>query len=191
MKTKKAMFLGVILLLTFSLTLPFGCTGDTGAPTFTEFRTFSKYGFSFEYPKQMTLTEEGHPLFGGEASETSGFLSGRRDNHDHEIIWLSWVEVAEGGAVMLEPGLAGLRESMMQIESYTELVIGDVIESELCGHRMIYQTFSYKLDGDQVYQVVGTWYCDRSQRFWQLAVLYSEEDVLPVFQRYIDSFMCH
>ena len=49
MKGKRAMFLGVTLLLVVSLMLPFGCAKetDTVTPAPTEFKTFSMYGFSF------------------------------------------------------------------------------------------------------------------------------------------------
>lgn len=184
----------IVILFSILLTSTLGCAKKAETPTLpvtpTEFNTYSRYGCSFEYPKQMSLTEEGHPVFGGEANESSGSLYGRRDNSDHEILMVSWFKVEEGASV-LESSLAGLREGMKQDQRYTELVTGDIIESESCGHRMLYQTLTFKYNGDQVYEVTGCWYCDASQRFYQLGVMYSEQDVKPLFQKYIDSFVCH
>ena len=152
---------------------------------------YTKYGFSFEYHKQMALTEMRHPMFGDEASETAGSILGHRADLNEEVLVVRWIEAPEGMKGMLEASLAGLYETRKQDESCTGLTMGDVVESELYRHRMLYQPLTYELEGEQVYEVAGVWYCDISHRFWQLIVMYSGEDVLPLFQGYADSFMCH
>ena len=57
MKTKKAISLGVIPLLIASFMLLIGCAQEV--TTSTGFKTYSKYGFSFEYPKKSSIYEMG------------------------------------------------------------------------------------------------------------------------------------
>ena len=65
MKTRKAIFLGLTLFLIASFILPVSCAQEATAST--EFKTFSKYGFSFEYPERFPVLEGG--MLGNEAND--------------------------------------------------------------------------------------------------------------------------
>ena len=54
-KIQKAIFLGVISIIIALFMLLTGCTQETGIST--EFKTYSKYGFSFDYPKRFPVEE--------------------------------------------------------------------------------------------------------------------------------------
>ena len=73
----------------------------------------------------------------------------------------------------------------------TNIVRGHLVETTKAGHGLIYETFSCTAEGETWKGVYGAWYCDKSQRLYQLAVLYVEQTPLEEFQRYLDSFVCH
>ena len=50
-------------------------------------------------------------------------------------------------------------------------------------------------EGDKLYGIGGAFYCDKSQKVFQLLTMNStisaKRDVLDGFQNYLDSFVCH
>ena len=85
MKTKKAILLVVIPLLIASFMLATGCAQEV--TTSTGFRAYSKYGFSFEYPKTYSVTEMG--MLQSEADEASGAVQAALGYEEMlQVIWL-------------------------------------------------------------------------------------------------------
>ena len=193
MKTKKAMFLGVIvtLILTVSLILPLGCDGEEGT------KTYSKYGFSFEYPATFSVTEMG--LLESEANDNSGMVQVGVENGEIEIFQVTW------GVTVIEPdeledrlvgGLEGGFEAFETEEGVESVERGELVESTQAGHLMFYQCYvaTFTVEG-KVYGVINCFYCDENSKFFSLMTMDSTisttPDALEDFQSYLDSFVCH
>jgi len=197
MKTKKAIFLGVALLLMISFMFPVGCTEEAVTPASTEFKTYSKYGFSFEYPKTFSVTEMG--LLENEAKESSGIVQVGVENDEIQMFQIAWMkmmpsvwELDDDLQGSLEDSFAGMETT----EGISSFEIGELVESTKAGHQMIYQYYTMtSTEGDKVYGIVSVFYCDKSQNFLQLMTISntisSKQDVLEDFQNYLDSFVCH
>jgi len=193
MKTKKVIFLGVTLLLTISLMLPLGCTKETEVSTPTEFKTFSKYGFSFEYLKRFTVAEMG--MLENEATDSSGLVQVGVENELFQTVWIGMIEstwsVTEDLQGSLDDSFAG-----MVGEGVASVDRGELVETTKAGHQILYQYYILTPDeGDKAYGIVGIFYCDKSQRLFQLmtmnTTISAKQDVLEDFQNYLDSFVCH
>ena len=189
------MFLGVILLLTLSLTLPLGCTEQTGAPTSTEFKTFSKYGMSFGYPRDYDIAEMG--LFESEATDASGRVRAfKGDNEVYSVAWIVMVESMWELIDDLQGGVEATFVDMEETEGVARVDKHELVETTKVGHPILYQyyTLTYT-DGSHRFGIVANFYCDRSERIFQLvtihSVIYQKQYILEDFQRYLDSFVCH
>jgi len=151
------------------------------------YEAYSKFGFSFEYPEGMTILELG--LLGSAPTDDSGVAVGTLENDEYEVITVAWVKSAT--VLPLESALEGALGAMETSPGLTDLEIGERVKTTKAGHRMLYQYFNVTLLAKQLFGVYGVWYCDMSQRLYQLYLMYSEEDVLPTYRRYLDSFVCH
>ena len=195
MKNKKAMFLGIILLLILSLMLPLGCAKEAETPTPTEFKTYSKYGFSFEYHKKFTVTESG--FMENEANDNSGMVQVAVENKELQFFQAAWFKIIPSGFEAtggLEESLEGGFEAFER-GSGLQADIGELVETTKSGHQILYQYYSVSNEAFKTYGIQGVFYCDESQRFFQLMTMNStisaKQDILEDFQRYLDSFVCH
>ena len=146
-----------------------------------QYAMYSKYGFSFQYPLDMTVSDQG-------ATDDSGMVVCELKNDGHELVAVSWLRTLV--APDLEASLyKGLKE-MAEMGCVTEFSKGNLAETTKAENRMIYQNFTMVSSGEKLFGVYGVWYCGTNQRFYQLYVYYGQENVLPMFQRYIDSFIC-
>jgi len=197
MKTKKAVFLGVALLMMASLMLPLGCAkkAEPEAPTPTEFKTYSKYGFSFEYPKGYSIAEWG--LLQSEATDNSGIVQALKGDYElYQVTWLGMVEDTWEVAGDLQTSLEDSFGGIEQTEVVASLDKGELVETTKAGHQMLYQYYTVTYtEGGKGYGIVGVFYCNKSEKFFQLATIHSAisatQDILEDFQRYLDSFVCH
>ena len=197
MKTKSGILLGMIILLVVSLMLPLSCAKETEIPATTEFKTYSKYGFSFEYPKKLSITEMG--MLESEANENSGIVQAGVENDEVEIYQAAWLTMVESTWEVvgdlhgpIEDGFVGMEAS----EDIASLDRGELAETNKAGHQLLYQYYNAtSTEGDKVYGIVATFYCDGSQKFYQLMTINNtisaKQDVFEDFQRYLDSFVCH
>ena len=169
-----------------------------------EYKTYSKYGFSFQYPKEMTMIEKG--LLESTATDNSGIVLGQLrpeglvERIDEHIV-VGWLKSAT--APDLEISLKDAFDALVKSEELEIRGKGKLVETTKAGHRMIYQYYTtygtttagpsyYNFPPKEVYGIYGVWYCDTKQRLYQLNLMYIEEkDILPIFQRYLDSFVCH
>ena len=154
----------------------------------TDFETYSKYGFSIEYPERMSISEKG--IFSDIADGNSGLLivANRKGTENAVVGWIYTDQPSP-----LEDALEAMIEEARCVEGLTDLNRGTVIETTKSGHRMIYQPVRYKSYGSEIYGIYGLWYCDKSQRFYTLSVeiCEGEEIIDSLFRRYLDSFVCH
>ena len=194
MKTKKAVFLGVAILMMVSLMLPLGCTTDTDTETTTEFKTYSGFGFSFDYPRGYSITEMG--LLESEATDSSGSISAAKgDNRLYQVAWMSMIEnvweIGGGLQFQIDNFFFG-----MEMTGEVRVDKGELVESVKAGHEMVYQFYSMTYNEiDKAYGIIGVFYCDRSEKCFILVTghtdISAKQDVLEDYQRFLDSFVCH
>lgn len=189
MKTKKAILVGVILPLIASFILLAGCT--------QEVETYSKYGFSFEYPKKHSINEIG--MLQNEATEESGLVQATLGNE--ELLQVTWVgmqqsiwEVAVDLQVSLEDSFAGLEEESIETIQRGELL--GAINIPHIPHPTLYQDYvAIETEGNKIYGVVAVFYCDESQKLFKLMTVNytsgAKQDVLGQFLHFLNSFICH
>jgi len=152
--------------------------------------TYSKYGFSFDYPSGMTIGENG---FREEStSETSGVVQFRSDL-PFEIINVVW-DTAET-APELEVFLDELF-TMMESEGTEVNNRGPLVASGKDDHEMVYQRANITDQGILFTGIVGSWYCDEADRIYTgyyitLPEFSTQQDLLTEFQRLLDSLVCH
>ena len=146
---------------------------------------YSKYGFTFLYPEGMSISEQG--MLESTATSSSGIVSGELSNDEYELITVGWLTTVS--APDLEISLNAGFEAM-EAEG-TDVDKGQLVTSTKAGHTMKYQYFTATAEGETMYGIFGVWYCDTNDRFYELILAYSEQDVLSKFQQYLDSFICH
>jgi len=163
-----------------------------------EYKTYSKYGFSFQYPSGMLVSEYG--LLESTATDDSGVVFGEIRSEARgstEVIFVSWLKSAT--APDLKKSLEDAFDELVKTGAVASLEKGKLIETTKVGHRIIYQYYTSVSEmklaffppGQILYGICGVWYCDTNQRFYQLNLISIDEDTLPIFQRYLDSFVCH
>ena len=167
-----------------------------------QFNTYSKYGFSFEYPKAFSVTEMGAQE--SEANDSSGMVQAWVENEEIEIFLVNWIkmmpdviEIGPGGLEGnlkndLEYGFAAI-ESTEGVASFEE---GELVEATKAGHLMFYQYYTATSnEGDKMYGIASCFYCDESLKVFSLMTIIAttsvEEDILENFQNCFDSFVCH
>ena len=178
-----------------------GCGGGeeqvTPEATPSDFMTFSKYGFSFEYPKAFSVTEMG--MLSNEANDASGLvLVSIEKGMETELFMVTWIEIVQSTweimgdlEAILEDGFAG-----MELDEGVTVERGELVQTSMAGHEMVYRYYSatYVEEGKS-YGIAGCFYCDRSQKQFYLVTanttIRAKEDVLEDFMTYLDSFVCH
>ena len=155
-----------------------------------EFKTFSKYGFSFKYPKDFNVLEAG--LLEKEVSENSGVVQVSVPSEEiikaFRVGWLTTLDINLEDA--FEAGWLELEDSLARYE------LREFVETTKAGHRMLYQYYSYTTtEGDKRYGIVAALYCDKRQKFFTLQTINNtisdKQDILDDFKNYLDSFVCH
>ena len=154
-------------------------------------KTYSKYGFSFEYPKDFPVSESG--LMENEASDNSGMVQVGVENGEVEFFQVGWINTL---LFDLESGLEGGFVALEGEEDVASLDRGEVVEGDKAGHRMLYQYFTATAtDGDEARGIGSVLYCDKSQKAFTLLTINNtigaDQDVLKDFETCLDSFACH
>ncbi len=206
MPMKKMSIMAMLILVSIAPLSLIGCGGGTetstasNIPARPEMSTFSKYGFSFEYPEDLLVWQGG--LLEDNANENSGTVQVAPEE-GFPLFAVSWVKTwqwgLEGG---LEAGFAGIA-NWAGIESVQK---GELVETAKSGQRMLYQeghrmlyryyTATTKTQGEIVYGIVAAFYCDSAQRAFGLVTMQrttttvSSQEVLDNFKDYVDYFAC-
>ena len=132
----------------------------------------------------MTLSEQG--MFDSSATSSSGIILGELSlNGEIEEITVGWISSTTAPDLNLEDGFTGMESRGAIIDR------GQFVESIKSEHRMIYQYFNATGGGETLHGIAAVWYCDILDKYYMFLIMQSEQDVLPKFQRYIDSFICH
>ena len=188
---KKLILIGALILVSTALISIIGCAAQEVERE--EYKTYSKYGFSFEYPKSFLAFEEG--FLESEANDTSGIVTVGVVNHEYRSVDVCWVEDEEQ-SVGLETGLDAGFDGMGEDKAVLNYERGELVETTKEGHEILYQYYTEThSDLGQVCGIAGIWYCDESQRYYVLMTMNntisSKEDVLADYLDYLDSFVCH
>jgi len=209
MTMKKMSIMAMLALVSIAPLSMIGCMDEaqtstaSDSPTRPEMSVFSGYGFSFEYPKDYLVWQDG--LLEDDANENSGIVQVAPQEGGFPLFAVTWVNTwqwgLEGG---LEAGFAGI-ESWEGIESVQK---GELVETTKSGqhmlydegHRLVYQyyTATTNTQGEIVYGMVGAFYCDNSQRAFGFVTMQSattavsSQEAFDNFKKdYLDYFDCH
>jgi hypothetical protein len=149
-----------------------------------EFKRYSNYGVSFEYPKDMEISEENSAI-------DSGVLIGEFGHGEElEFIRLEW-QTQESN-----PGLEVLLNmSFLNIEGEGFIIQkGQKVNYTTAnGYEMLYQSFTgTDAEAIPLNGVTGVWYCSTSNRSFEfiLILVQSEQDTNSKFLQYTNSFTC-
>ena len=162
--------------------------------------TYSKWGFSFAYPEEFMLSEVG--VLEAVATDTSGMVFADKINRDeYENYGIAWVNAvkslyeAHGEKESLPPRLDAMFDNMATVGFGIEE--GKVTEESKSGHHIIYQYYiaTNPDTGDEAYGITGTFYCDHSERFFDLDSMSTNsstnEEALEFFRPFLESVNCH
>ncbi len=194
----KLVALAIALVLIVSILAACGKGEEKEIKTPTELKTYSDYGFSFEYPKTYSVSEMG--LQQNEANDMSGVVQAGIENEESELFQVAWVGMIksmwESWDNGLEDSLEGSIEGAENTEGIASLERGELVETTKAGHRMLYQYYTLtSAEGDTAYGIIGALYCDKSQRLLSFMTMNTTtsttQDVQGYFQNYLDSFVCH
>ncbi len=147
------------------------------------YERFSKYGFSIDYPQDMIILEEG--FIDETANDNSGYLRGELFG-PYRGFMVSW---GKHEPPFTRWDLNSELDAFFDAGPERE---GSLLETTKRGHEMIYHHWTVIANGDRFYGVIGLWYCSIDEKVYVLATKQStEQDVLQMYEQYIDSFVCH
>jgi hypothetical protein len=163
-----------------------------------EMKTYSNFGFSFEYPADFTVSELA--LLEDVATDQSGIVIAEELSTDYyEGYMVNWMEItksdieAAGKEKLLLAAIDGGFASMTS--SGADVARGELIEETKSGHDMYYQQFAAWVYGGEAHGTCGTWYCEQSERIYNLfhvsTILTTDEAALDIFRPFLASFKCH
>lgn len=160
--------------------------------TFT--KDFSKYGFSFNYPENLYITEMG--MLSTEANNESGIV---------QVTSISGMELFQVGWFNVTPSFYELMGDSQQLLDATfdgfsmpgigSINKGDLLETTIAGHTMVYQGFTTEILGIGIGGVVSIFYYDINGRVYQLITISEStsttQEAVEYFQPYLSSFVGH
>ena len=152
---------------------------------------YSKYGFSFEYPSGMTYEENGL-WWNGSASEASGMVQALDvlGSSGFGVIWDS-TESDEEFETYIDSFFDVLKSFGDDVYS-----MGSRLSLSKDGHEVVYQFFNLGERGKEYSGVIGSWYCEESNRVYLLFTLDSiesttQDKIFSAFQRQLDFISVH
>jgi len=202
--------LAVTMLIILSIVLipATGCGRGTqtdaaaGTASTKDLTSFSKYGFSFQYPKAFRVWEDG--LMDDEPDSSSGLLQAAPEDADFPIVAVSWIRTWRYG---LDGGLEAGFDGVANWAGIKTVTKGRVVETTKTGHRMLYQsghtmlyqyyTATTEIQGQVACGIVGVFYCPDTQRSFTIVTMDdctaggSTESALAEFEAYLDRLVCH
>lgn len=189
---KKTSIIGILILVGIVLVSLIDCSKEKEKSATLDFRTFSKYGFSFKYLKDFRIWETG--MLEEKANNNSGLVQALAENEEIKIFQVDWIKSLPHN---LEEYF--LEYFLKLIEKDEETVSVERGELELtyqAGHKMLYQYYATTdTEGNKAYGIVGILYCYKSQKIFTLMTMNNtistRQDVLEDFRHYLDSFACH
>jgi len=165
------------------------------------YETYSDFGFSFEYPEGMEVyermlkmikTEEGALLYMSPMNnDNAGAVCGNLEKDDKmvELIDMAWRQMEP--VTLSKEDADKFFARIGEEEPVTDIRRGEFGEREFAGHSMIYQYYTIDFGGTTYNGIWSSWYCETSQRKYECFVETIEEDINPIFNRYLKSLVCH
>ena len=155
----KKKILGIIAGCVVGITIGVFIAAWPSTPTPTQFNTYSKYGFSFDYPEAFSVEEIGS--LGSENNDNSGLVQFLVENGETELCEVGWTAMTPDEIESCEGGLEGCLEGQIGIvfvvfetaANYTGIGSfekGELLESTKAGHLMFYQYFGFNMTGGGV-----------------------------------------
>jgi hypothetical protein len=182
--------LAAILLITIAGVAAVGLVWWYTQESGEELKRYSNFGFSFEYPKDMKIDEQG-PVEGTVATTDSGILLGELGDGEFGLIKVGWLTTESAPDLEIS-----LDNSFLNLE-----VEGLIVEkgqfkntTTINRHEMLCQSFTATIaEAITFHGIGGVWYCNTSKRSFEfiLMVMQDEPDALLRFHRYTSSFTCH
>jgi len=167
---KRKTIAGLIAIVAIAVVVIFaGCIEE-------QVNTHNKFGFSFEYPVDMEVREEG--VFNAEANKESGTVYCEKPGLAVIIQWMSMEEADES---VLEKGLDAYITGMAED---TPVDVGNIGSRFLGDHVVIQKRFVRNVLHANPYKpteigMTGIWWCDKSKRIFQIVSMATWED--PVY----------
>jgi len=164
-------------------------TTSTQAPTGVPIETYNYrgYGFSFEYPSDMYILEEGY--LSDNANENSGVVTVENEKETKDFV-VSWYSTTQPSRLEdeLQQGIDFIEED----SEFSDMSMGPVVETNILGDRMICQTLDYRIEGIKCYTIISSWYEPKSQRMFYIgADSWDEKETEELFNEVVDSFVRH
>ena len=192
---KKLIMIGTLVLVSIALISMSGCAKPEVAKE--EYKTYSKYGFSFEYPKDFLVLEQG--LLESQANDSSGMVQVGIQNDEVQMFQTGWIKMIKSTWEVdgnLKRTLGESFSRMETAEGVVSLNRGWLVGTNKAGHQMIYQYYNMTFtEGGKAYGIVAVFYCDESQVIYQLITINdtisAKQDILEDFQNYLGHFVCH
>jgi hypothetical protein len=155
--------------------------------------TYAKYNIIFKFPVGMELKEYGFTEVKPGENHSGIILGEFYPKEDiYNLIKISWIWLVPNDGqtnLLIEDGLKAAFKLMDSEKA--QIIAKDKKETILNGHRLLYQFYEYKINNLTLYGVLSSWYCPESKKSFTLNVGYSKENVFPLFQKYLDAFICH
>ena len=179
----KTLAVGVIIVVTATSAYIFLNTPRA------QYETYSRFGFSFEYPEGMEIGEEGMGGI-GIATIAAGIVQGTLiENDTPEIIGVIWIPF-ESSPILEE----FLDQAFSQFGEGNEVESrGTLMSTKKGDYDMLRQDFTMSEGGNLISGVAGTWYNPLAERVYLTFYLtlpdaVSERGLLKRFDRLISSF---
>jgi hypothetical protein len=206
MKSKK-FILAIIAISMIGISVMSGCTQrNSGDVTTTKSAislseldldgSYSKYGLSFKYPFNNQISEK--LAFEKIPIEDAGGIEGMIDKKEIYLYWfVSWVttntsSITDGGARAIDEGSKASLNYLVN-QSRLKLTKKDLVTIENNGHQIRCQPFEADnyFGTKHYYGVISGFYCNQSQRIYQIMFFSDKEDVFPLFEKVLKTFKCH
>ena len=149
----------VFILILFTIFLFCACENS---------QTYDRFGISFKYPKDQTITVKGVPLYGNEASNESGSILIKSDPKTKPVTTISWLpERQENYKTIAKMMGAFIRAAKLNHEVYLEKTMR---ESKLKNHKLLLQRYCTSGREGFLLHVIAGWYCGETNRIFQINV---------------------
>lgn len=172
-------------------------------------KLYSKHSLQFYYPDGMVVKSKkwmSGSWFSSTSDEKSGIINGEYYPNEeiYNVIKISWLKPKEiklglfalkgenDEEKIVKQGLdAGYKLMSDLIDSSQEFIKNEIVTMIANEHKLIYQNYIVKISNKTFYGILGSWYCNKTQRAFTFNVGYSKDSILELFQQYVDLFKCH
>lgn len=159
-------------------------------PITPAYYNYEGYGLSFEYPSDMTISEEGY--MSDKPDENSGAVDITNDKGT-KAVYISWLTTTEPELLFpLKDTLKETIDESMKLEGVSNVKVEEIKTIIINGHQGVYAPLSFNYYGLLSYDIYCMWYCDQSQRLYYVGIdTYNSEETNDLFNEVIGSFVCH